>query len=114
MIPSPSRQALIRSLNDALRADGPAGAGGWVLTRGVNGLGADLVARAVAEVRAFDRFEGDNDPHGEHDFGSFEVCGQALFWKIDYYDVDLEHGSEDPANAAITTRILTLMLVEEY
>ena len=50
-----------------------------MLTRGVSALGEDLVARAVAEVRAFNRFDGDNDPHGEHDFGSFEVCGQALF-----------------------------------
>ena len=114
MIPSPSRQALIRALNDALRADGAAGAGRWVLTRGVRALGEDLVARAVAEVRAFGRFDGDNDPHGEHDFGSFEVCGQALFWKINYYDADVENGSEDPADAAITTRILTIMLAEEY
>jgi hypothetical protein len=114
MTPSPSRQALIRDFNDAMRIGGPTGAGRWVLTRGVLSLGEDLVACVLTKVRAFDRFDADNDPHDEHDFGSFEVCGQALFWKIDYYDIDLEHGSEDPADAAITTRILTLMLAEEY
>jgi hypothetical protein len=114
MTPSPSRQALIRDFNDAMRIGGPTGAGRWVLTRGVLSLGEDLVACVLTKVRAFDRFDADNDPHDEHDFGSFEVCGQALFWKIDYYDIDLEHGSENPADAAITTRILTLMLAEEY
>ncbi len=114
MTPSPLGQALIRDLNDSFRADGPKAAGQWMLTRGVRALGEDLIACVVAKVRAFDRFDEDNDPHGEHDFGAFEVCGQALFWKIDYYDVDLENGSEDPANAAITARILTIMLAEEY
>ena len=85
-----------------------------MLTRGVRALGEHLVARAVAEVRTFDRFDEDNDPRGEHDFGSFDLCGASLFWKVDYYDVDLENGSEDAADAAITTRILTLMLAEEY
>ena len=56
----------------------------------------------------------DNDPHGEHDFGSFELCGRKLFWKIEYYDPDLQHGSEDPADPAKTMRVLTVMLAEEY
>jgi hypothetical protein len=114
MTPSPSSHALIRDLNDDMRANGPTGAGRWVLTRGVNALGAELVACALAKVRAFDRFNEDNDPHGEHDFGSFDLCGSSLFWKIDYYDLDLENGSEDPADPAITTRVLTIMLAEEY
>jgi hypothetical protein len=114
MTPSPSRQALIRDLNDAMRADGPTGAGRWALTRGVLSLGEDLVACVLTKVRTFDRFDEDNDPHGEHDFGAFEVCVQRLFWKIDYYDLALANGSEDPADPAITTRVLTIMLAEEY
>jgi len=36
--------------------------------------------------RGFDNFNADNDPHGEHDFGSFELEGEKLFWKIDLYE----------------------------
>jgi hypothetical protein len=114
MTPSPLRQDRIRELNDVVRAEGPAGAGQWALTRGVQALGEALVFRAIGEVRAFDRFDEDNDPHGEHDFGSFTLCGERLLWKIDYYDAALEFGSEDPADPALTTRVLTIMLAEEY
>jgi Protein of unknown function (DUF3768) len=55
-----------------------------------------------------------NDPHGEHDFGSFEYSGQTIFWKIDYYDMRLKWGSPDPADPAVTRRVLTILLAEEY
>jgi hypothetical protein len=29
----------------------------------------------LAKVRAFDVFTGDNDPHGEHDFGAVDEAG---------------------------------------
>jgi hypothetical protein len=54
------------------------------------------------------------DPYGEHDFGNFEVAGQKFFFKIDYYDPNLEFGSEDPGDPQKTTRVLTIMLAEEY
>jgi Protein of unknown function (DUF3768) len=54
-------------------------------------------------------FTADNDPHGEHDFGSFQAAGEAFFWKIDYYDRDLMFGSEDPADPDKTTRVLNIM-----
>jgi hypothetical protein len=54
------------------------------------------VLGATAAVRGFDAFTEDNDPHGEHDFGSFCLAGERLFWKIDYYSKDLRSGSEDP------------------
>ncbi len=62
----------------------------------------------------FDSFTEDNDPHGEHDFGAFEHAGQRIFWKIDYYAPDMEHGSENPADPQQTVRVLTIMLAREY
>jgi hypothetical protein len=103
----------IAALNDGFRKK--LGTGGRVyLTAGVNAKGAEYVSRALARVITFDRFEVDNDPHGDHDFGSFELDGDRLFWKIDYYDLAGEFGAEDPSNAKATLRVLTIMLAEEY
>ena len=52
-------------------------------TRGVAALGPGLVAEVHEKVRAFAAFTPDNDPYGERDFGSLEVDGRRLFWKID-------------------------------
>ena len=65
-------------------------------------------------MRTFDDFTEDNDPHGEHDFGSFEQNGQTIFWKIDYYDLLVDNGSRDPSDPALTRRVLTVMFAEEY
>lgn len=56
----------------------------------------------------------DNDPHHEHDFGSFHVASYHVFWKIDTYDERMEFGSEDPADPTKTTRVMTIMLASEY
>ena len=72
------------------------------------------MATALQRVATFDEFDADNDPYNEHDFGSFELCNREFFWKIDYYDNDLQHGSEDPADPDKTTRVLTLMLAQDY
>jgi hypothetical protein len=101
----------IRELNDAFRRTGD---GGRILfTAGVSGLGVAFSHQALALVRRFDAFTPDNDPHGEHDFGSFDHAGERIFWKIDYYDAACELGSEDPADPAKTVRVLTIMLAEE-
>ena len=66
------------------------------------------------KVELFDAFTPDNDPHQEHDFGSFDHAGQTIFWKIDYYDPTLTYGSEDPSDPRQTVRVLTIMLAAEY
>ncbi|MFC7662021.1 DUF3768 domain-containing protein [Methylorubrum suomiense] len=65
-------------------------------------------------MREFSAFTPDNDPHGEHDFGSVEHKGTRYFWKIDYYDLQLAMHSPDAANPAVTVRVLTLMRADEY
>ena len=76
----------IRELNDAFRKNFDPELGQVVLTAGVNSLPSDVKASAVRTTATFDAFTEDNDPHGEHDFGSFELAGRTFFWKIDYYD----------------------------
>jgi hypothetical protein len=69
---------------------------------------------AIRKIATFDAFSADNDRHGEHDFGAFEVAGRRFFFKLDYYDPSLEFGSGNPADPAKMTRMLTLMLAQEY
>jgi hypothetical protein len=102
----------IRALNDAFRRtfDG----GKVMMTAGIAALPDAARATVLDEVRKFDAFTADNDPHGEHDFGNFEVDGRKIFWKVDYYDAAMEFGSEGPADPTKTTRVLTVMLANEY
>lgn len=102
----------IRALNDDLRRDLSAGTA--VMTVGVAALGPALVERIVRAVAAFDDFGHDNDPHGEHDFGMFNIDGYRLYFKIDYFDKSLTFHSPDPADPSVTERVITLMLAEEY
>jgi hypothetical protein len=101
----------ITRLNDAFRKN-PAPA--VVVTAGMQALGEEAVVAALEAVRDFDAFTADNDPWGEHDFGSLETAGQRFFWKIDCYDRDLRYHSPDPTDPEVTVRVLTLMLPEEY
>lgn len=101
----------IRDLNDAFRK---AMARDVYLTAGVTSLADEIQTEAIWCVKTFDTFNEDNDPHGEHDFGAFDIEGRKFFWKIDCYDQNLEFGSEDPADETKTRRVLTIMLVEEY
>ena len=50
----------------------------------------------------------------ERDLSFFEVDGHRIMMKIDYYDPSLEWGSEDPADASKTRRIITIMAPEDY
>lgn len=85
-----------------------------MMTAGVGALGDGDRLVLLEGVRLFDAFSPDNDPHGEHDFGSIEVGGERFFWKLDYYDLGCRCGSPDPADAAVTTRVLTIMRADEY
>lgn len=102
----------IRELNDALRTtfrDGRV-----LVTRGIRALPSEANAAILRAVQAFEAFTPDDDPYGEHDFGSLTVRGHAILWKIDYHDERTGLGSEDPADLRRTTRVLTVMLAGEY
>ena len=102
----------IRALNDDLRQRGQGGT--VVMTRGVEALGPEALKHLVRAIAAFDDFSVDNDPHEEHDFGGIQLDGHTVFFKIDYYDLSLSGHSSDPADAAVTRRVMTIMLAEEY
>lgn len=102
----------IRSLNDELRQNLAGGVA--VMTPGVAALGEEAVARIVKTIAVFDDFCHANDPHEEHDFGSFEAEGHSIFFKIDYFDRNLKYHSPDPSDAFLTVRVITIMLADEY
>jgi hypothetical protein len=102
----------IRELNDALRKTFIGGR--VLLTSGVDALPDTDKVALLEKVRAFDDFNGDNDPHGEHDFVDIEHLGDEYFAKLDYYAADMEGGSEDPSDPSKTVRVLTIMRADEY
>jgi len=102
----------ISALNDHFRRTGLSGK--MYCTAGIESLGSQALFEIHREIALFNSFSEDNDPYGEHDFGSINYDGHKVFWKIDYYDKTMQCGSPDPSNAALTTRVLTIMLAQEY
>ncbi len=102
----------IRQLNDQLRTTFVGGV--IVCTDGIQNLEDQQVAAILTAVREFNAFSEYNDPHGEHDVGIFEAAGQRVVFKIDYFDRSIRIHSPDPADPRVTTRVLTIMLADEY
>ena len=102
----------IAELNDAFRRSFT---GGQVfVTRGISALPRDAQAVITERVRSFEEFDENNDPHREHDFGSFDHDGHTISWKIDLYDRKYKFYSPDPTDPSKTNRVLTILLAEEY
>ena len=100
----------IAFLNDEARQD----LSNYHLTEGVRANDKEDLMLLLDEVKNFNDFTEDNDPYGEHDFGSIQFKGEKYFFKIDYYDEELINGSSNPADPSITRRVITVMLAEEY
>jgi hypothetical protein len=100
------RSERIACLNDEYRKARQ----GFMVTRGVSAL--PNIATVLSMIQDFNEFSEDNDPYGEHDFGSFVCFGEKLFWKIDYYDSNLESWADPLSNEC--QRVLTVMLADEY
>jgi hypothetical protein len=84
----------------------------YIATRGILSLDPEVISKIYNSVQNFKDFTEDNDPYGEHDFGSFTVSGVKIFWKIDYYDENLEKWC-DPLSPDCN-RVLTIMRADEY
>lgn len=113
-----SRTERIAILNDRCRQGLDRGSR-TVITRnclarltGDGGLVAELLAQAA--IMAAVRGASFNRDSPERDMGAVTVGEVRILFKIDYYDENLEFGSEDPTDAAKTTRVLTIMLPEDY
>ena len=126
---SPEQLDTIRRLNDLARSQ-PGTASIANVTLGFQSLpDADRFA-ALAAIVGFSQFTGDNDPHGEHDFGAVyrlatgtwtqerpsddKAIAETVFWKVDYYDNTLTYGSEAPWDEQQTKRVRTILLASEY
>ena len=99
--------AKIAELNDEHRRSMQ----GYTVTKEIVAMGS-AANEVFVGVRDYTDFNEDNDPYGEHDFGSLKVAGEKIFWKIDYYDENLSKWC-DPLDPDCQ-RVLTIMLAEEY
>ncbi len=106
------KAARIRELNDQLRCK--AIGGRVVITPGIQVLEAADLRAVLLAVARFDEFTEDNDPCGEHDCAILTVDGRRVLFKVDYFDRDLAYHSPDASDPAVTERVMTVMLAEEY
>jgi hypothetical protein len=106
---SPLKTARIRGLNDQLRREHVGGR--IVITPGIQAVGTAVMCRILAAVAEFDNFTEDNDPWGEHDCGVLTVSSRRIIFKIDLYEDPEVKGAD---GQPMTTRVLTIMLAEEY
>lgn len=107
-----AKREKIRALNDAFWKT--FWGGRVMITAGMAALEHSIRNAVVEKIKAFDAFDDDNDPWGEHDFVSVEHDGQTFFAKIDYYDRECVAHSTDAADPKKTCRVMTIMLSEEY
>ncbi len=101
-----------------------------IATVGFRSLPTSDQSRVRELIETYDAFTEDNDPHGERDFGTIYQLGdgrwtterprlrederERVFWKLDYYDRQMQFASDDATNPAVTRRVLTIMLADEY
>jgi hypothetical protein len=83
-------------------------------SHGVNCLSDEAQSSIRELVETFTDFTTHNDPYNEHDMGKITYRGITVFWKLDYYDLNLEYHSEDASDPRLTKRVLTIMLADEY
>ncbi len=106
------RATEIARLNDHLRRTLTGGK--VVITPGMAALAPEVIQVIMAAVQEFQAFTPVNDPWDEHDCAVVTVQGIRVLWKIGCYDRSMTYASPDPTDPSVTTRVLTVMLAEEY
>lgn len=121
--PAPVGVSAIADLNDAMRHSLAVQSDAHIMmTSGIDALCGPLTtqlgwhrrAELLRLIRDYEDFAKGNDPYGERDFGAFTFANVKCFWKIDYYNLDMSGGSENPADPSVTRRVLTIMRADEY
>ena len=84
------------------------------MTSGFASLPAEIKEKSLQENVGCNAFTKANDPHGEHDFVSAAIQRQTFFAKIDHFDLTLGCGSENPADLAVTTRVMAITRADDY
>ncbi|WLR90937.1 DUF3768 domain-containing protein [Shinella zoogloeoides] len=102
----------IRQLNDQFRRG--RGAGRVHCMGDLAHEDFDVQRRALDAVVNFNGFNEGDDPYGEHDFGAFEIDGRRYMFKIDYYNLGLDAGADDPADPKTCCRVLTIFYASDY
>ena len=118
--------ALTRRLNDMTRSQPEIANASWVMTQGVAALlicddgdnpakpDAARFAMLRATLAAFNHWPKGNDSYEEHDFSAFDLFGERLFFKVDYYHPDHDTLAPVPSSIELCRRVLTIMLADEY
>ncbi len=89
--------------------------GGCVETsKGIDALDTYTQSCVYQFIRTSKNFSGDIDPFDERDLGGFVIGVHRIVWKIENQGKDKAEKSPDPSNPELTTRILKIMLAEEY
>ena len=85
-------------------------------TQGISALGPQAVQEILFAVLSFrdEDFRESFEPWGDRDMIVVEHHGQKIWGKIDTYDPSGEFMSPDPGDDAVTVRVLTVMLPNEY
>ena len=106
-----ARRVVIARLNDEFRFTGKGGQ--LYMTAGINALSVIEKLLILTEVRCFNAFTPDNDPHGEHDCAVMTFGERRIICKIDYLPAN-GFDEADPVYEETVLRVLTIMLGEEY
>ncbi len=106
------RTEQIAVLNDMLRQSQLTGK--IALSPAIEALAPGIRGRILDGVKTYNAFAPQNDAQAERDFGAFMCGDHDIFWKITCYDEHNHYLSDDVTDINRTTRVLRVMLVEEY
>jgi len=85
-----------------------------VCSESVKALPTTERIKLFSAIKAFSKFNEENDPYQERNFGSVTLNGERYFFMIDYFTLDLKSYSKNAADPSITKRIMTIVADKEF